>query len=197
MKPEIQAKLDEYLRQKEAGGLPTSVMAHGPGGLMSHPGMGERKRRRAEFLHTLVNKMKINQKKAIDLVNAVDKMRDAAVEKHLGSQHNQSTHGGGGGSPIGNAWDAIVSKNGNSWTEGKRYATVMEYGGKPRPAFLSEKRGYVTATVMTGKKTSGGMHEFTVFKFNRRTGDTKSSHESYLTPEEFGQWASEHRAGMS
>ena len=81
MKPETQAKLDQYLREKEAGSLPSPVMAHGPGGLMSHPGMGDRKRRRAEFLHTLVNKMKINQKKAIDLVNAVDKMRDAALAK--------------------------------------------------------------------------------------------------------------------
>lgn len=68
--------------QKEAGSLPSPVMAHGPGGLLSHPGMGERKRRRrAEFLHTLVNKIGISQEKAIGLLGRVDKMRDAALAK--------------------------------------------------------------------------------------------------------------------
>ena len=89
MKSETQAKLDQYLREKEAGSLPSPVMAHGPGGLMSHPGMGERKRRRAEFLHNLVNKIGIDQEKAVRLV---------MVMKHLSGEHNQDKHGHGGGS---------------------------------------------------------------------------------------------------
>ena len=76
MKPETQAKLDQYLREKESGSLPSPVTAHGPGGLLSHPGMGERKRRRAEFLHTLVNKIGISQEKAIGLLGMVDKMAE-------------------------------------------------------------------------------------------------------------------------
>lgn len=137
MKPEIQAKLDEYLRQKEAGGLPTSVMAHGPGGLMSHPGMGERKRRRARLLHIMVNKFGMEQEKAVDL-----------VMKHLGGQHNQATHGSGGGNSI--SVNGMIFSSTNSGPTGKSIVinNVMGSGKSMNVSLPSRKGGSLSVYAM-------------------------------------------------